>query len=229
MRKDIEIHIQTNDVTISPQNTFQLRTFRWVSNPTGLTRYIYGEIDVPSIVTEASIRNNGLYFSIPYTPQYNEFMVRIRRVYENGAYTYVTNLDDGSVWFTVKAGLYGGDNLKNIFASQLLSISENSFYGRIGDNCLELYSSSQSDFNIVAADRQNANCMLACNPSNNYRYPVTGVGLVRWVNSGHINTGNLAEILQREFSEDGVYVKNAQYDYNTKAMEQLELDTSNAE
>lgn len=228
MRKDIEIHIGTGDITLPSKNNYQLRDFRWVSNPTGLSRYIYGEIDIPSTVTEASIRNNGVFFNIPYTPRYKEFMVRICRVYEGGSFSYVTNLDSGNEWFLVKVGLYGGKPT-NAFASQLMKISDGSFYGKIGDNCVELYSASQSDFNIVSADRQNANCLLACNPSNNYRYPLTGVGMVRWVNSGHINSGELADVLQREFSEDGVTVKNAKYDYDTKSMSQLDLDSSNAE
>lgn len=228
MRRDIEIHINTGDVAIEPQNSIKVRQFRWVSNESGLSRYLYGEIDIPSIVTENSIRTAGFCFSMPYTPKYKEFMVRIRRVHDSGAFTYIRNLDDGSEWFLVKTGLYGGKKT-NAYASCLIEISDSSYYGRIGDNCLELYSSSQSDFNVVNADRQNANCLLACNPSNNYRYPLTGVGLVRWVNSSNINSGELATVLQREFSDDGVTVQNAEYDYETQTMSQLELDSSTAE
>ena len=71
--------------------------------------------------------------------------------------------------------------------------------------------------------------MLACIPSNNYRYPLAGVGLVRWVNSTNIESGELATILQREFAADGVTVNNAQYDYDTQSMNILELDASNAD
>lgn len=228
MRRDIEIHIKTGDVVIDPQNTYKVRQFRWVTNPTGLSRYIYGEIDIPNIVTESSIRNNGFYFSIPYTPKYKEFMVRIRRIYDNGSFEYIKNLDDGTEWFLVKVGMYGKE-LKNAFASMLITISESFFFGKIGSNCLELYSFKQSDFNIIAADRQNANLMLACNPSNNYRYPLSGVGLVRWINAVNINKGSLAEIMKREFLEDNVIVKNASYNYETQEIDQLELDTTNAE
>lgn len=228
MREDIEIHINTGDTPITAQNTYKVREFRWVSNASGLSRYLYGEVDVPNVVTEASIRNNGIYFNIPYTPRYKEFMIRIRRVYGDNSYTYLTNLDSGDIWFTVKTSLYGGEQ-KNVWVSQLIQIADNSFYGRIGDDCLELYSANQSDFNIIKADRQNANCMLACLPSNNYRYPLTGVGLVRWVNSTSIESGDLATVLQREFAADGVTVNNAQYDYETQTMNKLELDTSNAD
>ena len=229
MRKDIELHINTHDTHIQAQNTYRLRDFKWITNPTGLSRYLYGEIDVPSIVTEAAIRNNGVYFAIPYTPHCKEFMVRIRRVYSDNMFSYITNLDDGSQWFLVKTRMYGCGTLENVFASKLITISDDAFYGKIGSNCLELYSASQSDFNIVDADRQNANCMLACIPSNNYRYPLTGVGLIRWINSSHINSGELAERLQSEFAADGVTVSNAEYDYETQSMALLELNSSNAD
>lgn len=227
MRQDVEIHINTGDVVLDPQNSYKLRQFRWVSNPSGLSRYIYGEIDIPSIVTENSIRNNGFYFTIPYTPKYKEFMIRIRRVYDNGNTEYVKNLSDGTDWFVVQVGMYGQAK-QNAFASQLITISESFFFGKIESSCIGLYSFKQSDFNIIAADRQNANLMLACNPSNNYRYPVSGVGLVRWINAVNINKGNLAEIMQREFLEDGVIVKEASYNYELQEIDHLELDTSNA-
>lgn len=228
MRKDIELHISTKDTPIEAQNDYKLREFQWVTNATGLSRYSYGEITIPNTITESSIRNNGFFFTIPYTPVYKEFMIRIKRMHDSGSYTYVLNLNDGSEWFIVKAGLYG-EQEDNVYASQLIQISDDSFYGRIEDGYLKLYSASQSDFNIVEADRQNANCLLACNPTNNYRYPLTGVGLVRWINSGHIESGDLAEKLQTEFSADGVTVNNAQYNYDTQSISQLELDTSNAE
>ncbi len=229
MRKDIELHIKTYDTPIEAQNRFKLRDFRWTTNTSGLSRYLYGEIDIPSTITEASIRSNGFYFDMPYTPYYKEIMVRIRRVYGDNNYTYVRNLDTGSDWFVVKSRLYGANELENVYASKLVLISDNAYYGRIGDDCIELYSASQSDFNIVSADRQNANCLLSCNMSNNYRYPLTGVGLVLWVNSSHVGSGELATKIQTEFANDGVTVRNAAYDYETQSITQLDIDTSNTD
>lgn len=229
MRKDIELHIKTYDTPIDSQNTYKLRDFKWVVNASGLSRYIYGEVDIPSTISESSIRNNGIYFDIPYTPYYKEVMIRIRRVYGTDSYVYVRNLDTGSDWFAVKSKPYGVGDFQNVYASQLIQISDDAYYGRIGENCLELYAASQSDFNIVAADRQNANCLIACNPSNNYRYPLTGIGLVKWMNSGHIDSGDLATKLQTEFSEDGVIVTNATYDYDTQSISQLDINTSNTD
>ena len=218
MRKDIEIHIQTGDVTITPQNKIKTRNFQWVDHPTGLSRYIYGEVDLPSAISEANIRSKGFCVTIPYTPIYKEFMIRIRRVYEDGSFVYLHNQVDGSEWFLARVGLYGQER-GVIRASELYAISESSYYISILDNFADIYSAAQSDFNIVIADRQNSNCLLACNPTNNYRYPITGVGLSRWINANHINSGELAGIIQREFGEDGMTVIDAAYNYDTQQME----------
>ena len=67
MRKDIEIHINTGDITLTDTNDFVSRSFSWVSNPDGPVRYIYGEVTIPSVVTEPAIKSNGFYTTIPYT------------------------------------------------------------------------------------------------------------------------------------------------------------------
>lgn len=218
MRKDIEIHIQTGDVAIDPHNKPKFREFRWVDQPDKLSRYIYGEIDVPYTVSERTILNQGLSFVVPYTPKYKEFMVRVRRVNDEGVFAYVTNAVDGSQWFLVKSAVYGGE-LKNVFASTLPSISEDGFFVMLHDGFAQLYSSSQSDFNIIKAGRQNANCLLACFPGGNYRYPLTGVGLARWINSNNVASTSLTKVLQDEFSADGVTINNAAFNYDTKQME----------
>lgn len=227
MRKDIELHIKTGDTPIEVQNIYKRRDFQWTTNPKGSANYLYGEILVPATITESSIRNNGVYFTIPYTPKWKPFMMRIKRVFENG-YKCVVNSETGEDWYEVKCGLYGGQ-VESIEASKLIIISDKSFYGKIEKDYFRLYSANQSDFNIIEADRQNANCLLACNPSNNYRYPLTGVGLVQWINSSHIESGGLAKTLQSEFKADGVTVNNAKYDYATQSIIGLDLDVTNAE
>lgn len=218
MRRDIAIHIETGDVAIVPKNEPKYRAFRWTEQPAMLSRYIYGELDVPYTISERTILKQGLYVKIPYTPIYKEFMIRIRRVNDEGVFAYVTNEVDGSQWFLVKSAVYGGD-LKNVFASTLPAISEDGFFVMLHDGFAQLYSNKQSDFNIIKAGRQNANCLLACFPGGNYRYPLTGVGLARWINSNNVASTSLTKVLQKEFSADGVTIKNATYNYDTKQME----------
>ncbi len=228
MRQDIEIHINTGDVTISRQNTYKKRDFSWVENSSGLARYVYGEVDMPSRISESTIRNGnalteaGFYFTVPYTPTYKEIMLRVARVSDSGTVVYLMNQTDGTEWFTVRAALYGGE-FKNVYASQLQLLSEEGYYGRINGTYIDLYSCAQSDFNIVEANRQNSNCLLACVPSNNYRYPISGVGLRRWINSNSIQSTSLAERIQEEFEDDGVSVITANYNYDTQQLE-LELN-----
>lgn len=218
MRKDIEIHIQTKDLTLSAKNRVKYRPFRWMTTPKGgEVRYIYGEIDIPSQISEKSIRENGVSIQIPYTPKYKEFKVRIRRIYDDGSSIALVNEVDGSEWFLVTVGLYGRPQ-KTIHASELITVSDVNFTLKFANGTLQLYSANQSDFNIIDVNRQNSNCLLACYPTNNYRYPVSGVGLGRWMNANSANSKNLARIIQREFSADGMTVKNAAFDFDTKQM-----------
>lgn len=225
MRKDIEIHIGTGDITLPSKNNYQLRDFQWVQNPTGLSRYIYGEIIVPSNLSANTLYNKGVYTAIPYTPIFKEFMVRIKRLYENGLYEYLQNPADGTEWFVVKCNLYGTNGQKNICASQLKMIADNDYYFQFDKGTLNIYSALGSDLNIVKANRQNSNMLLACVPTNNYRYPISGVGLIRWMN-GNMDYTSLADTIKSEFTDDGVVVNSASFDYDTH---QLSMDAIPAE
>ena len=143
-------------------------------------------------------------------------MVRIKRSYDNGTYEYLQNPVDGSFWFLVKVGLYGKEK-ENVHASQLLEVSESDFYIQFDGGVVNLYAASESDVNIVKADRQNSNMMLSCVPTNNYRYPITGVGLIRWTN-GNVGYGKLADRIKSEFADDGMTVNDASFDYETKQL-----------
>lgn len=225
MRKDIEIHIGTGDITLPSKNNYQLRDFQWVQNPTGLSRYIYGEIIVPSNLSANTLYNKGVCAAIPYTPIYKEFMVRIKRLYENGLYEYLQNPADGTEWFVVKCNLYWTNGYKNVYASQLKMVADNDYYFQFDKGILNVYSAMESDLNIVKANRQNSNMLLACVPTNNYRYPISGVGLIRWMN-GNMDYTALADTIKSEFTDDGVVVNSASFDYDTH---QLSLDATPAE
>jgi hypothetical protein len=223
MRQDIEIHINTGDVTLSPVNTPTLYPFRWVDNPDGLTRYAYGEATLPAIIGEQQITGNGFCVNIPYTPRYKEFCIRIKRTLDGDRARYLTNPTDGSPWFVVQAGLYGHPPV-NIRASQLPLIADDAYYRRLSGGIARLFSALSVDLRIIDANRQNANLLLKCVPGNNYRYPLTGVGLIRQIKS-NMNRSRLSETLQREFERDGVSVRNASYDFDTGNL-YLDLDTN---
>lgn len=224
MRKDIEIHIQTGDVTVTPQNKVTLYPFSWVSNPNGLARYIYGEIEVPAALPVDVIRRDGIACVIPYTGKYKEFYLRVKRIYSETTSEYLQNPTNGSDWFLAKIVPFGKEITVNAFASQLRKISEDSFRLIFDKGDVIIYSGAESDFNVIGANRQNTNLMLACVPTNNYRYPVNGVGLIRWTKSNILGT-DLASVLAREFGEDGTPVISAGFDFDTNGI-QLRLDTA---
>lgn len=220
MREDIEVRQSTCDVVLGSTRKYAVYPFQWVENQDGEQDCIYGEILVPSYIPGETLRREGLCVAIPYTPEYKKFKVRIRT---GESESYLDNQTDGSYWFTAKVGLYGGE-AADAYASQLMLVSEGALFVRLTDGYAMLYDADDLDFHIAKANTQNGKMLLACVPTNNYRYPVTGVGLVRWTNS-NIEYTNLTEILQREFVADGVTVMNASYDYNTKDL-YLDLDTT---
>lgn len=225
MRQDIEIHINTGDIVLLQTQPKKLYSFSWIENSDNLERYIYGEIIVPSEISENTIKQRGLYVKIPYMPCYKEFCVRIRREFSNGGYIYVRNPVNNSEWYVVQTGLYGS-KLKNAYASELILISDSIFFIKLNKNIAEIYSGLNSDVSIVNANRQNANMLLKCVPTNNYRYPLSGVGLIRWANSNMVHT-NLSKVLQSEFADDGITVRNAKYDFETGEIF-LDLDAKNS-
>jgi hypothetical protein len=221
MRKDIEIHINTGDIILKATNKYKLRPFRMVDNPEGLERYAYAEIEIPDTIPGNAPFTSGIYVSIPYTPIYKEFAVRIKRVVSDDDFSYVTNPADGSEWFIVQTGRYG-DEMENAYLSELFLISEDNYFIILKDSKAQLYAADQLDFNIINCDRQNSNLLISCVPTNNYRYPLTGVGLIRWINSS-MNSSELTDTLMREFSEDGMTINTARFDQDTK---QLHLDAT---
>lgn len=221
MRKDIEIHINTGDITLKATNRYKLYPFRMVDNPEGLERYAYAEIEIPDTLPGNAPFASGIYVSIPYTPIYKEFAIRIKRVVSDDDFSYVTNPTDGSEWFIVQAGRYGGE-IENAYLSELFLISEDNYFIILKESKAQLYAADQLDFNIINCDRQNSNLLISCVPTNNYRYPLTGVGLIRWINSS-MNSSELTDTLMREFSEDGMTINNARFDQDTK---QLQLDAT---
>ena len=223
MRKDIEIHINTGDIALVDSNKPALRPFQWIDKPSGYTEdCLYGEVTLPSRLSADSIVSEGIFVSIPYTPKYKEVRLRFKQEHD-GLETYIKNSSGDAEWFPLQLSL-DGNKPRNLFASELISISEDYFYIEFNGDNVNLYSGRINDFNIVNANNQNKNLMLACVPSNNYRYPLMGVGLVRWVNST-IDVSKLASVLLKEFADDGTPVKNAEYNHEAKHLN-LSLDTS---
>ena len=79
----------------------------------------------------------------------------------------------------------------------------------------------------INANIQNRNLLLQCIPSNNYRYPTSGVGLIKYLHANLSHSG-LAEKLQTEFKDDKVEIINAAFNSYSGDLE-LDLDFSEAD
>lgn len=220
MRKDIKVSAATKDIVLSPRDRTKDCPFRWVDNELGSADFIYGEIEITdNSVGVSKIMLTGARVLIPYTPVFKRIMVRF--LFVNGE--FLPNPKDGSCWFPLRAGIYGR-SATDVYASRLMEISWDAFYIRVCGGFAEIYNGDEVDFEISEANRQNANMLLECVPTNNYRYPLSGVGLIRWVNSNIIGR-SLSRRIRDEFQDDGVSVVSASYDHESMGMS-LDLDTT---
>lgn len=240
MRRDIEIHINTEDVVLAATNKPLMKAFRWLDEVSEghLQSYLYGEVEVSAYLPEKLLLKEGVNVAIDYTPIFKPFMLRFKRIYDDGAFEYVVNPVLGGIWFPVKSAVYGERNnpVENIHASELIRIDEQFYYlyfERVSEliagetvthltGNLRIFSACQMDFNIKRADHQNGNLLLKCVPTNNYRYPLSGVGLIRWTN-GDLSQSKLATTIQSEFADDKVIVRSARFNNDTN---QLAIDAN---
>ena len=218
------MHINTQDLVLRQTSVGPTQNFQWVERPENKEeRYIYGEISVTANITTENIMQDGVCVTIPYTPIHKEIRVRIKRSAGTPTEQYVINQANGTEWFEVVKPT-SGQTTQTIYASELFAVSEDLYHLSFGGEKAHICSGWQTDFSYVNANQQNKNMMLLCNPGNNYRYPLTGVGLIRYINSS-ISTTDLAEVLQREFTDDKTPVREASFNQETNELI-LTLDTT---
>lgn len=116
---------------------------------------------------------------------------------------FMINKKDNSIWFPV------------LFNDQALPISEwctinDSFIFELvfTSSGISIYSGFETDLIINAALQQNKNMLLLTRMGSLYQFPLTGVGLVDYLNSNFDNT-DLADKLKSEFLSDGMVIIEA--------------------
>lgn len=225
MRKDIQINTSINDLVLKSQTNYRTYPFKWISE--GDT-YLMGEITIPHFCDVTRLQSEGINVEIPYTPIYKQFKIRIVRSYDEYTFVPIINPTNGSEWFDTCAKLWNQQK-EQIHASQLIMVGQDVYTIRLdnANGVMEIWSANNTDMINVIANIQNRNLLLQCIPSNNYRYPTSGVGLVRYL---HANLGqsDLAKVLQNEFKADKVTIKNAAFNSFTGDID-LELDFSEAD
>lgn len=225
MRRDIQINTSINDIVLKDQNKLSTYPFTWVSES---DLYLLGEITIPHTFDVNKLQTEGVKVEIPYTPIYKPFKVRIMRQFDANNSMAVINPVNGSEWFEVHTKLWNQQNTQ-LCASQLIVISQDTYIVQLDNTngVAYIWSANNTDAVNVAANIQNRNLLLQCIPSNSYRYPTSGVGLVRFLHA-NLSQTTLANILQDEFKADKVTVKGAAFDSYTGDIE-LDLDFSEAD
>lgn len=222
MRKDIQINTQTGDFVFNEQDSLALYPFEWISEG-DLT--LMGQVTLPANYDIDKLSTLGVNILIPYTPIYKPIQLRIVRDFGENSRRALINPLNNTEWFDVYTKLYGADLMK-ICASQLFMIHFERYVVQLNESMVYLWAQSATDMQNVDANFQNRNLLLKCVPSNCYRYPLSGVGLVRYLHSS-LNRSGLADKLQSEFKADKVTVRNAAFNPYTSDLE-LDLDFTEA-
>ena len=227
MRRDIHIDTTTGDVVLQDRNKNTItHPFKWIGESDA---YVYGQVIVPSISDLNEVYEHGVKVEIPYTPIYKPIQLTFVQAVDGVVTRTLTNPVNLSTYFYVYAHLLGKEEDAHIKASQLLMINNDGNYivqlEKNGGNVF-MWSGALSDLEVADANIQNRNLMLMCVPSNNYRYPTSGVGLVRYLH-GNLDQTDLANRLDSEFKADKVSVNNASFDSYTGDID-LDLDFTEA-
>jgi dynactin complex subunit len=204
-------------------NSLSTYPFSWVKE---YDTYILGQITVPSSFSFSTLQTTGIKVSIPYTPIYKPIRIQFVKQYGDVKNMEMFNPVSRNYMFELRTKLYGLQNT-TLRASQLYMVSQEDYIITISRYIAYVWSASSSDLINTVANIQNRNLMLQCVPSNNYRYPTSGVGLVRYLHSPISQTG-LADRLKSEFSSDKVTVNSAAFDSDTGNLE-MDLDFTEAD
>lgn len=141
--------------------------------------------------------------------QYNavDKPVKVRFLLDNdneAGKEYVINKYDNSIWFQASSP---DNNLINF--CMLTTINEESLFELVfTENGVVIYSGYETDMKISPSLSQNKNLLLMTRMGSCHKHPLTGVGLVDYLNS-NMKDARLADKLQSEFLNDGMVVVDA--------------------
>ena len=175
MRRDIQINTATNDIVLKNQSIIGEQAFNWLEDE---ELFLTAQITVPLNFDIKQLYTTGVMIKIPYTPIYKPIKIRFGRDFGGGNIRIVINPTDNSEWFEVHTRLFGLQD-KILYASQLIMVSQDYYLIQINKGVAYLWSNAISDMVNINANIQNRNLLLQCVPSNNYRYPTSGVGLIK--------------------------------------------------
>ena len=164
-----------------------------------------------------SNRQLTIRFKSPYTPDTNTFRIRPVK-FLNNQYSLFWNIR-GDFGLPVSSFALSKNISAPISACMLpfIDIDGEFIVKMVQNEQIEeldkayIYSSKETDISINYSDDQAAQLLSICNPGNSYRYPTTGVGITRYINSviGHTD---FADRLESQFEGDGKRLMEANFD-----------------
>lgn len=159
-------------------------------------------------------------FTSPYVHDIRNFRVRLVAIHE-GHYSLFASIR-GDFGIPVNSYALSKNMAAPISASMLPFIDiDGQFLVKLVRNpnseLLDrayIYSSKITDLNINYSDDQASQLLSVCMPGKNYRYPTTGVGIIKYLNA-IIDHTDLQSVLETQFAGDNKTILSADFDSET--------------
>lgn len=165
-------------------------------------------------------------FTSPYVPDIRNFRIRLVAIHE-GYYSLFSSIR-GNFGIPVNSYAFSKNMAAPISASMLPFIDiDGQFIVKLVRNPQSelldrayIYSSKISDLYINYSDDQASQLLSICAPGKSYRYPTTGVGIIKYLNAV-IDHTDLQTVLETQFTGDNKTILSADFDSETCNLEVL--------
>lgn len=168
-----------------------------------------------------------LHFKSKYIPDTRNFRIRLIALLRNGGYSLFSEMR-GDMGVQACSFAMSPNIASPIPASALplVDIDGNyiaKFIQAKASASLDkayIYSGKSTDLVVDFSDDQAAQLLSLCSPGKSYRYPTSGVGIIRYLNSV-VDHSDLADVLEAQFEADDKPLIGAEFDNQTGKLDVL--------
>ena len=207
MRYDIGYNVASDELILKQSDSIlQADNAIWSVIDNILVLQVY----VAQDITDEALNNTGVLVDIPYYEAENlQFAVAFYR-YDPEQEQYVICHPAGDNEFVPAfASVYGAsENRIKSWETRLLGVSGQCVVTAKTDRAH--IGSVPMDLMLRNVDNQDAYLLLKSEPGAMLRYPLTGVGVIKWTNSPG-NASELYAAIRREIQGDGLTIQNMFY------------------
>jgi len=201
MRKDIVMDIDNGDIALRDKPPAYSTSLKWVNED---DFFIYGDCTLEAPATLQNL-TGGIGVYVPQKDSLKPIKIK---------FTTVSGRGD-----VESTGYLSVNNLKKetITGASMVIVSNDLFfrvYLTPGSEVFTLTSGYLHDLTVDESMIQNEYFLLVSDPSALYQYPLTGVGIRKFLN-GNIRRSSLPQKIQSEFTLDGMNVEKIQYNEET--------------